>query len=98
MKELIRTKVDKFDIENSLSFEKLEKNKDNIEKYLINIEDVFNNFKNVYLSERKKELFLNGVNLRGFEKFEDGTYKIYCNRFIGLGIVKNGFLKRDIVF
>ena len=91
MKELIRTKVDKFDIENSLSFEKLEKN-------LINIEDVFNNFKNVYLSERKKELFLNGVNLRGFEKFEDGTYKIYCNRFIGLGIVKNGFLKRDIVF
>ena len=68
MKELIRTKVDMFEIGSSLSFEDLERNKDNIEKNLISIED-----------------------------FCDGVYKIYCNDFIGLGIIKNGFLKRDIV-
>ena len=82
MKELIRTKVDKFDIENSL----------------IKIEDIFEDWSNIILKEAKKDLFINGVNLKGFNNFCDGTYKIYCNNnFLGLGIVKNEFLKRDIV-
>ena len=97
MKELIRTKVDMFEIGSSLSFEDLERNKDNIEKNLISIEDIFKDWPKIILKEVKKELFINGVNLKGFDNFCDWVYKIYCNDFIGLGIIKNGFLKRDIV-
>lgn len=97
MSELIRTKVDKFKIEEALSFEDLEKNKDNIEKYLIKMEEIFKDLEKVYLSERKRELFLNGVNLKGFNNLSNGVYRIYCDEFVGLGIVKDGFLKRDVV-
>ena len=42
------------------------------------------------------ELFLNGVQLT--HDLEDEVYRIYNNNnFIGLGIVKNKLLKRDIV-
>ena len=48
------------------------------------------------LNKRKLELFLNGVKL-SFD-LKDGIYKIYSNQqFIGIGIVKDKFLKRDIV-
>ena len=48
------------------------------------------------LNDRKLELFLNGVQLT--HELEDNTYIIYNkNKFIGLGIVKNNLLKRDIV-
>lgn len=48
------------------------------------------------INSRKLELFLNGVMLT-FD-FPDGVYNIYHNnRFIGLGIVRNKLLKRDII-
>ena len=85
MYELLRTKVDKFELKDAISFEELEENKANFEKYLIKAEDIFENFEKINLSKKKIELFLNGVKLRGFENFKDGAYKIFCeNNFIGL--------------
>ena len=97
MLELNRVKVDKFGIEDSLNFNELERNKKNIEKYLIKMEEIFKELPQIYLTERKKELFINGVVLRDFENFEDGVYNIFQNKYIGIGIVKNGTLKRDII-
>ena len=85
MYELLRTKVDKFELKDAISFEELEENKDNFEKYLIKAEDIFDNFGKINLSEKRLELFLNGVKLRGFENFKEGVYKIFGeNKFIGL--------------
>ena len=94
MKELQRTKVGTFTIDQSVNLENL--TKETIGKYMITIENLFKNLEKIHLSERKLQLFLNGVKL-GFD-LQDGIYKIYTNQqFIGIGIVKNEFLKRDIV-
>ena len=94
MKELQRARVGTFTIEQSILLEDL--NKENVEKHIITIENLFKNLENIELNERKLQLFLNGVKL-SFD-LKDGIYKIYCNQqFIGIGIVKDHLLKRDIV-
>lgn len=94
MKELQRTTVDKFEIEQSIDLENL--NQEIVEKNLITIENIFNDKERINLNDRKLELFLNGVQLT--HELEDNTYRIYNkNKFIGLGIVKNNLLKRNIV-
>lgn len=100
MKELERTKLDIFDIEKSFKLEELEKNKNDckfIEEHLIKIEDVFKQNKSIILDEQNLNRFLNGVKLN--IKKEDGIYKIYSekNKFIGIGILNNNFLKRDLI-
>jgi len=48
------------------------------------------------LDERKICLFLNGVKLD--QNLSNGIYRIYSNSgFIGLGVVENRQLKRDVV-
>lgn len=99
MKELKRTRVDNFRIEDAITLEELENNKDN-EEYLknkiISIEKVFEDKKIINLNERKKELFLNGVKLT--HNLEDDIYLVYSNNvFLGLGIVQNKLLKRDVI-
>ena len=60
------------------------------------MEEIFNEFPKLELNARKKELFLNGVILTN--EVEDGVYNIYSNnQYIGLGIVKDKLLKRDII-
>lgn len=94
MKELKRTKVDKFSIEKSISLDEL--NNANIEEKLISIEEIFEDNLKIDLNDRKLQLFLNGVQLT-FD-LEEGVYRIYNNKkFIGLGIIKNKLLKRDVV-
>lgn len=94
MKELQRTTVDKFKIEQSIDLENI--NQEIVEKNLITIENIFNDKESIDLNDRKLELFLNGVQLT--HKLEDDTYRIYNKKkFVGLGIVKNNLLKRDIV-
>lgn len=96
MKELKRTEIDLFKIQKSITIEDIKNKKVDIEKNLISIEDVFINKPMIVLDERKLRLFLNGVKLT-FNK-EEGLYRIYNNDdFIGLGIVKNNLLKRDVV-
>ena len=93
MKELKRTQVGEFKIEDAINVDELE----NIdEKKLITIEKYFEKAQNIDFNENKLKLFLNGVQLT--YNLEDGIYKIYCNKkFIGTGIVKNNLLKRDII-
>ena len=94
MKELQRTRVEIFTIEQSVSAEDL--TKETIEKYMITIEKLFKDLENIELNEKKLQLFLNGVKLSS--DLKDGIYKIYSNQqFIGIGVLKNNLLKRDII-
>ena len=125
MQELQRTIVGNFHIEDSITVEELEKNKDNIEfmkKYFITIEKFFenslieskiiqkqentkmqlkqkdkNDLIDIVLNANKLKLFLNGVQLTYHSP--DGLYRIYTEneKFVGIGMVKNNLLKREII-
>ncbi len=100
MKELKRTKVGKFDINDSITTEELEQNMENSEffnKHFITIENYFEDKQSIQLNERKLSLFLNGVKLT--YALTDDMYKIYDNnnKFVGIGSVKNNLLKREII-
>ena len=91
MKELKRTQVGEFKIDDAITIEELEQ-----KQTCITIEDYFRQNENINLSEKKLQLFLNGVQLTW--DLEDGIYRIYCdNKFIGIGTIKNNLLKRDII-
>ena len=99
MRNVQRTQVGEFNIKDTIMIEDLEKNINNkeiIDKHFISIERLFKNKDIINLDNRKLELFLNGVKLT--EKFKDEIYRIYNNNnFIGIGIVKDELLKRDII-
>lgn len=93
MKELNRTKVGEFSIDDSITIEEFQNGNYN---NFITVEEYFGNYKNINLNEKKFQLFLNGVQLTW--DLEDGIYRIYCdNKFIGIGTIKNNLLKRDII-
>ena len=95
MKELKRTRVGEFKIEDAITIQELEDSKNKLEKF-ITLEKFFENSKNIPLDDRKIKLFLNGVKLTC--NYENGIYKIYHNdKLIGTGIVENNLLKRDII-
>lgn len=90
MKELERKKVNIFTIENAINLDDIS------EKNLISLEKIFEDRERIFLNKRKLELFLNGVKLQF--NLKDELYRIYSeNNFIGLGIVKDGILKRDVI-
>lgn len=95
MKSLRRIVVGDFKIEEAITLDDLEKNKENVN--IISINEIFKNLKNITLNERKQELFLNGVQLT-FD-LPNGIYNIYSENktYIGLGTIKNKLLKRDII-
>lgn len=94
MKELQRTSIDKFKIKESINLEEL--SEDEAQKKILTIENIFKEKEKIYLNDKGVELFLNGVQLT--RDLEDDVYRVYNdNKFIGLGIIKNKLLKRDIV-
>ena len=95
MKELVRTQVDRFKLNDAYTLEDLEKNEKNIK--IIPIEDIFYNNDSIVLEENKLFLFLNGGRIR-VDK-QDEIVKVYSieNKFIGTGIINNNILKRDII-
>ena len=94
MKELERTRVNEFSIEKSILLDCLDDT--TVEENLISIEKIFEHNRKIGLNHRKTELFLNGVQLT--HDLNDGLYRIYNdNKFIGLGIIKDKLLKRDVV-
>lgn len=98
MKELTRLKVDKFNISNAITLEELEEKKNNSNfEDIIPIESLFSDKPKIILTNKKENLFLNGVKLT-FNN-EDGTYLIYNEKksYVGLGIIKDNLLKRDVV-
>jgi len=96
MKNLRRIKVDKFTMEKAISIEEIKENPSQIESKLISIEEIFNINEKVELNDEKLLLFLNGVKLT-YNK-NDGVYRVYNNnKFIGLGIIKDNRIKRDVI-
>ena len=100
MKELKRIQVGEFKIEDSITLEELESNKENqkyINEKIISIEKLFAYTEKITLDKRKLELFLNGVKLT--QNYQEGIYRIYdtYNNFIGIGTIHKNLLKRDIV-
>ena len=93
MKELKRTKVGDFNIEQAITLGQLQE-KENIK--IITIEEMFKDKEEIILEDSKITLLLNGVKMN-MEK-PKGIYRIYNkqNKFIGLGIVQNKILKIDI--
>lgn len=103
MKELQRTQVGEFKIEDSITISRLEEKVRSKEilnskknKYFISIEQLFSNCKEIKLNTEQINKYLNGVKINNNNI--DGIYRIYNeNKFIGLGINKDKKLKRDIV-
>ena len=100
MESLNRVQVGCFNIKDAISIDFLKENYENtefIKKHFISIEDFFNKSSSIALDSRKLQLFLNGVKLTYV--LPDGLYKIYdnVNTFIGIGVIENKLLKRDII-
>ncbi len=96
MKELTRTNVNEFKLGNAVTIDEIKENSLIVKEKVINIETIFKDKPELKLNDRKKELFLNGVRLT-FEEPND-IYRIYNNNeFIGLGIVQDNLLKRDVI-
>ena len=92
MLDLNRIKLGNFSIEQSITLKDLQEKQE-----ILTIEQIFNSNEKIKLDDIKLHHFLNGVKLNFV--FKDGLYRIYDlkNEFIGLGIVKNKLLKREIV-
>lgn len=96
MKDLNRIRVGEFEISQAIKISDVENIKDLKGLKFISIEEFFKNKKSINLSEEKLIKFLNGVKV--FTGLEDGIYKVYNNKeFVGIGIVKDKKIKRDIV-
>ena len=100
MESLNRVQVGCFNIKDAISIDFLKENYENtefIKKHFISIEDFFNKSSSIALDSRKLQLFLNGVKLTYV--LSDGLYKIYdnVNKFVGIGVIENKLLKRDII-
>ena len=97
MKDLKRTKVGDFEIKEAITIDELkEKFEKNDFSDVITIENIFKDMPEIELNENNIKQYLNGVKIT--EKNQDGIYRIYYkNEFNGIGILKDGKLKRDLV-
>ena len=102
MKELQRTQVGDFKLEDTITIEELQKYyEENCineieDKSFISIEKFFFNKWEISLNNKELKLFLNGVLLS--KEYSDGVYRIYNNeKFIGTGTIEGDLLKRDII-
>ena len=97
MKELERTKVGEFTLNESITIEELENRPEIAMEKIITIEKLLKDNPKIILEDKKMNLFLNGVNIKVNEN--DGIYQIYDknNKYIGTGIVKDKKIKRDII-
>ncbi len=98
MKELTRTKVGNFTINEAVKIEEIENNKEQIIKEkLISIEKFFESKQSIKLNKKQLDKFLNGVKIR-IDK-QENICRIYNenNEFIGIGTIEKNFLKRDII-
>ena len=102
MKDLNRIQVGEFNIKDAVTIDLIEKNvKEGKELEIISIESIFKNNKSIKLSRTNLDKYLNGVKIDISEEKninKEDICKVYFNEaFIGIGIVNNNKLKRDIV-
>ena len=100
MESLKRIQVGDFKIEESSKIQELEENKEDtkyLESKIISVEEIFKNKEKIKLDDKKMQLFLNGVKIT--KNQENDIYRIYDKneKFIGIGIVQDKLLKRDII-
>ncbi len=94
MSALNRTKVGEFSIEQAITIEHLQEQKQEVS--YVTVEKLFEKKPEIEIVEKRLQPFLNGVKLT--MKEPDGVYRVYCEQqFIGIGVVVNEFLKRDII-
>ena len=100
MKELNRVQVGQFNLNQAITVEELEKNKENekfLNQHLRTVQNFFEKYPIVELKEEKLKLFLNGVQLTNNN--DDGLYQIKVNNVVvGIGTIKNKLLKREIIY
>lgn len=98
MKELNRLQVGEFYIKDAVTISEMKEKIEagNLEN-IITIEEIFKNNPQIQLEQEQIEPYINGVKINT-EKI-NGVYRIYKpdGTFIGLGIVENSKLKRDLV-
>ena len=95
MKELQRTRVGEFSIQNSLKMEDMN-NDQKVKENFISIKKFLQDKEKIELNSEKMKKFLNGVKIK-YEK-KDDVYRVYYkDTFVGTGIISNNFLKRDII-
>ena len=100
MKDLKRLQVGEFYLKDAIKIEELEENLNNkefMDKHFITIENYFSKYPEIKLDNRKIQLLVNGVKLTCKQK--DGIYRIYnqSHQFIGLAVLKEELLKREIM-
>lgn len=100
MESLKRIQVGNFKIEESSKIQELEENKEDIkylESKIISVEEIFKNKEKIKIDDKKMQLFLNGVKIT--QNQENDIYRIYDKneKFIGIGIIQDKLLKRDII-
>ena len=100
MKELNRIQAGQFELEQAVTIEDIEENKDNKKfwnEHVITMQKFFENYPITELQEGKLNLFLNGVQLTNNKP--DGLYQIKVNNaVIGIGEIRNNLLKREIIY
>ena len=81
----------------NLSLKNIKKNNSSTASYFYNIESIFDKNDIITLNNKKLELFLNGVKLD--ITHDNGVVKVYDSnkKFIGLAIIENNILKRDVI-
>lgn len=98
MKELNRLQVGEFYIKDAVTISEMKEKIEagNLES-IITIEEIFKNNPQIQLEQEQIEPYINGVKINT-EK-TNGVYRIYKpnGTFIGLGIIENSKLKRDLV-
>lgn len=97
MKELNRIQVGEFNIKDSITISQFEEKINNNDfSSILTLEELFSENKKINLDAENFNKYLNGVKINVDEK--NGICRVYWkNEFIGLGVIENNFLKRDIV-
>lgn len=102
MKELNRTRVGDFDIDQAVKISEIIDFKSaneiiQMNNSFISIEKFFKDKKIVELDDIKLNRFLNGLKI--YIPLDNGIYKVYDKNkiFIGIGVVKDNKIKRDLI-
>ena len=106
MSNLQRIKVNDFSIDEAITFEELENNKNDLnwlKSHSYTMKQVMSYLPRIDLNINRLDYFINGgkIQVDSIQKnieINDGSYNIYSDdKYIGIGIVKDRYLKRDII-